>query len=513
MLYPRAFAKKTPNKPAIIMANSGAQMTYRELEEQANQAAQLFRSLGLKAGDKIAFALENRIEIFPFVWGAQRAGLLYVAISSRLTADEALYILEDSGAKLVLMSDFMGEAVLVACRDAKVNLHQYKLGDATPGYTDWTMALSQHETTPVSDESQGSDMLYSSGTTGRPKGILPKLELGLAVDVETPMTTLANKFFGVNDETVYLCPAPLYHAAPLRWTMAIHWLGGTAVVMEKYDAETALRLIESYKVTHAQFVPTHFIRMLKLDEPVRAGYDVSSMKVAIHAAAPCPEPIKRAMIDWWGPIIYEYYAGSEGNGITLCDSRQWLDHPGTVGQPVMGAIHICDDKGEPLADGEEGMVYFEGESSFVYHNDTGKTQQAYNKHGWSTLGDVGRLDEDGFLYLVDRKNFMIISGGVNIYPQEIENHLITHPKVTDVAVIGAPDEDFGERVVAVVQPDSMSDVGDAFAQELTDYCRGVLSGIKIPRQIDFRETLPRADTGKLYKRLIRDEYWNKTERS
>jgi fatty-acyl-CoA synthase len=352
-------------------------------------------------------------------------------------------------------------------------------------------------------------MLYSSGTTGRPKGVKVALPDPPQIDAPNALVMLAHGLYKVGPDSIYLCPAPLYHAAPLRWTMTVQRFGGTVVVMQHFDAEAALQAIERYRVTHAQFVPTHFVRMLKLPEEVRRRYDTSSLQVAFHAAAPCPVPVKRAMLDWWGSIIHEYYAGSEGNGMTAVGPTDWLARPGTVGRAVHGIVHICDEDGQELPDRETGLVYFEGQTNFEYHNDPGKTAEARNRHGWSTLGDVGWLDEDGFLFLTDRKSFMIISGGVNIYPQEIENHLVTHPAVADVAVVGAPHDEMGEQVVAVVQPAEGVEAGAALADELTAYCRQSLSGVKTPRRFDFVDELPRHPTGKLYKRLIRDRYWGK----
>jgi acyl-CoA synthetase (AMP-forming)/AMP-acid ligase II len=316
--------------------------------------------------------------------------------------------------------------------------------------------------------------------------------------------------YGINENAIYLSPAPLYHAAPLRWSMTVHKIGGTVVVMEKFDPEAALATIEKYKITDGQFVPTHFVRMLKLPEEVRKKYDVSTLKCAIHAAAPIPVPVKEAMIEWWGPVLYEYYAGTEGNGSTFITSQEWLKKKGSVGKALSGILHICDENGDEVPRGTEGQVFFEPSDpnlpTFEYHNDPVKTAESRNKHGWSSLGDVGYMDEDGYLFLTDRKSFMIISGGVNIYPQEIENLLVTHPKVADAAVIGAPDPDMGERVVAVVQPMDMGEATPELAAELTEYLSGQLSRVKMPRQIDFREQLPRELTGKLYKRLLRDEY-------
>jgi acyl-CoA synthetase (AMP-forming)/AMP-acid ligase II len=364
----------------------------------------------------------------------------------------------------------------------------------------------------------GTDMLYSSGTTGMPKGIarpFPGTPLGTAAGLATTLTEGLYKF---RAGMLYLSPAPLYHAAPLRFNMSVHASGGTTVVMEHFDAEDYLKYVEKYSITHTQLVPTMFIRMLKLDDAVRAKYNVSTLEVAIHAAAPCPAPTKKAMIEWWGPIIHEYYAGTEGNGFVYCNSEMWLAHPGTVGTAIQGIVHICDENGEELPVNESGTVFFEGSASFEYHNDPEKTKASRDPkgRGWSTLGDVGYLDEDNFLYLTDRKAFMIISGGVNIYPQEAENVLVNHPKVVDIAVFGVPNDDFGEEVKAVVQPVSMpanAEEADALAKELIAYCKTHLADIKCPRTVDFREELPRHPTGKLYKRLLKDEYWKAAGRS
>jgi len=283
------------------------------------------------------------------------------------------------------------------------------------------------------------------------------------------------------------------------------------VVMEQFDAREALKLIEQYRVTHSQWVPTMFVRMLKLPEEERARYDLSSLQVAVHAAAPCPIPVKEQMIAWWGPVIHEYYAGTEGNGFCVIDSEQWLAHKGSVGRPLNATLHILDEEFRDLPPGREGAIYFESNVEFEYHNAPEKTVESRSPQGYTTLGDVGYVDEEGWLYLTDRKAHMIISGGVNIYPQETENALITHPKVTDVAVIGVPNEDFGEEVKAVVQPANMEEAGPELAQQLIDYCRKRISAIKCPRSVDFVEELPRHPTGKLYKRLLKDRYWGKKD--
>jgi fatty-acyl-CoA synthase len=379
------------------------------------------------------------------------------------------------------------------------------------GFRDWSAELSAQPATPIADEIAGFDMLYSSGTTGRPKGI----KRGTAdnpIDVPNPfLRKLCAEMCGMNADSIYLSPAPLYHAAPLRFNMMAITLGGTSVIMEQFDPEEFLRLVEKHKVTQSQLVPTMFVRMLKLPDSVRRGYDVSSLKGAIHAAAPCPVDVKAKMIDWWGPILIEYYAGSEGNGVTVSTSRQWLSHRGTVGRAVTGVLKILDDNDQELPAGQIGAVYFADAPVFSYHNDPEKTKRAYNDRGWSTLGDVGYLDEEGFLYLTDRKSYMIISGGVNVYPQETEDVLITHPEVADVAVFGVPNEEMGEEVKAVVQPHSMNRAGKALEAQLMVYCRQHLSPIKCPKSIDFEPELPRTPTGKLVKRHLRDRYWPKKE--
>ncbi len=503
-MHPFRHAAATPDKAAVIVAETGAVTTYAELNDASNRVAQFFRSRGLQPEARVAFFLTNTPYYYALVWGAQRAGLRFVAVSSKLTAAEVDYILTDSGAEvLVAGADLAGVATALTAPCARLSL-----GGAIAGFEPWEDAVAAMPATPIADETAGASMLYSSGTTGRPKGIRLPTPVDPAIDGMNPLTMLAAGFFGLGPHSVYLSTAPLYHAAPLAWTMVAQKLGGTVVLMTKFDAEAALGFIEQYKCNAGQFVPTHFVRMLKLPEATRAKYDVSAMQVAIHAAAPCPVPVKKAMIEWWGPVIDEYYAGTEGNGFTAIKAADWLARPGSVGRCMGEAtLHICDEDGNELPANGEGTVYFNGPRPFEYHNDPDRTAQTRNRHGWTTLGDVGRVDEDGFLFLTDRKSFMIISGGVNIYPQEIENLLVTHPKVADVAVVGAPHDDLGEQVVAVVQPADMAEAGEALAAELTAFCRQSLSGVKTPRRIDFMAELPRHDTGKLYKRLIRDALW------
>lgn len=506
-MHPAVHAQTNPDRAAYVMAASGETVTFRQLNERSNQAAHLFRALGLRHGDMIAILMENHPRLFEIVWAAQRSGLYYACISSKLTAGEVEYIMGDCGAKVLITSTQIGPVIDELPRLlAKVQL--YTVGEAREPYRSYETARDAFPTTPIADETAGADMLYSSGTTGRPKGIKPALT-GAPIDAPSPLVTIARELFHVPEGCTYLSPAPLYHAAPLRWCMTIHSLGGTVIVMEKFDPEQALQLIERYKVNAGQFVPTHFVRMLKLPEEVRARYDVSSITSAVHAAAPCPAPVKEQMIAWWGPVIYEYYSGTEGNGVCAINSEEWLTHRGSVGRAVLGELRICDDDGEPLPPRTEGMVYFAGGPPLSYHNAPEKVAENTNKYGWTTMGDVGWADEEGYLYLTDRKTFMIISGGVNIYPQEIENLLIQHPKVADAAVVGAPDEEMGEKVVAVIQPMDWAQAGDELRAELMAYARNNLSHVKAPRVLDFMQELPRHQTGKLYKRLIRDQYWGR----
>jgi len=508
-MHPSAHARTHPDKPAVIMAYSGETVTYGELDARSNQGAHLFRSLGLKAGDAVAFFIENNARYYELLWAAQRSGLRFTCLSSKLTTGEVEYIVKDCGAKVFVASKVLEETALaVAPLISGVKL--YMVGGTAGPYESLEEARAGFPTTPIADETAGGAMLYSSGTTGRPKGVK---RAGLAeaapIDTPNPLANLGQALYGWTPDSIYLSPAPLYHAAPLGWSMAMQALGGTVVMMERFDAEDALRFIEQYRITTAQWVPTHFVRMLKLPQDVRAKYDLSSLKAVFHAAAPCPVPVKEQMIAWWGPIVHEYYAGTEGNGFCIINSAEWMAHKGSVGRGLTAQVRICDEDGNPLPPRAEGLVFFEGGGQFEYHGDPAKTAESRNRHGWTTLGDVGWLDEEGYLYLTDRKSFMIISGGVNIYPQEIENLLITHPKVADAAVVGAPDEEMGEKVVAVIQPMDWAADHEALRAELSAYTRQNLSHVKAPRQIDFMQELPRHPTGKLYKRLIRDAYWAK----
>jgi len=490
-VHPFLHARKHPDKPAYVMAATGESVSYRQLDDRSNRIAQLFRACGLKTGDHVALFLENSPRFFEICWGAQRAGLIYTAISSRLTAAEVDYIVTDCGAKLFVTSTSLADTAAELAPLMTGAPHRYMIGGTREGYLSWEDAVAAQPATPIADQTAGTDMLYSSGTTGRPKGVLPVVE-PQPIEADSALFAITRKFYGFDENTIYLSPAPLYHAAPLRFNMSVMRAGGTAVIMEAFDAEQFLRLVEKHRITHSQLVPTMFVRFLKLPDAVRLKYDVSSLKCAIHAAAPCPIPVKEKMIEWWGPVLWEYYAGTEGNGLTLCNSTDWLAHKGTVGRAVLGTARICDDDGKELPAGEPGTIYFADGRAFEYHNDAKKTAESRHPKGWTTLGDVGYVDREGFLYLTDRKAFMIISGGVNIYPQESENLLINHPKVMDCAVFGVPNDDFGEEVKAVVQPRDMGEAGPSLAEELIAYCKTNLSAIKCPRANRARSISPMA---------------------
>ncbi|WP_020497543.1 MULTISPECIES: acyl-CoA synthetase [Sciscionella] len=507
-MYPGTHAQQTPDKPAVVMAGSKRTLTYRQLDERSAKFAAALRDSGLNRGDVLALLSENTLECFEVYWAAIRSGLHITAINRHLSADEVAYIVADSGARVLVVSATMqtvGEQIVPSTPRVE---RRFAFGGAIPGYESYEQALESAQ--PVlDDQPRGAEMLYSSGTTGRPKGVkqpLPERRVDEAGDVLLP---LVQKFYGASDEDVYLSPAPLYHTAPLRWCGVFHSLGATVVVMEKFDAQQALAAIEQYRVTVTQMVPTMFVRMLQLPEETRSAHDLSSLRVAVHAAAPCPVEVKRRMVEWWGPIVHEYYASTEANGITFIDTQQWLRKPGSVGRAALGTIHICDDDGDELSSGEVGLVYFErDELPFVYHNDPAKTSSAQHpRHeNWTCVGDMGFVDEEGYLFLTDRKAFMIISGGVNIYPQEIEDVLTLHPKVHDVAVIGIPDAEMGEQVKAVVQPAQGVDAAPGLGAELVDYVRERIAHYKAPKSVDFVDDLPRTPTGKLLKREIRDRY-------
>ena len=512
-MYPRIWAQQTPDKPAAIDSATGAQLSYRELDDRSNQLAQLLWARGLRPGDHVAIFMENNLRYFEVIWAALRSGLYLTTINRYLTGEEAGYILDNCDAQAMVTSRYLAEhaAELPALAP---RCHSWLMTDGTaPGYECYEDAIAAHPAKPLDREPAGQFMLYSSGTTGRPKGILRPLSgAGIADDLG-PVAKLQQALWQVTPKAVYLSPAPLYHSAPLSFCTGIQSHGGTVVMMPRFDETAALAAIERHRVTHSQWVPTMFTRMLKLPAAERRRFDLSSHRVAVHAAAPCPEGVKRQMLDWWGPILYEYYGGTELNGLTHCTPEEWLAHPGTVGKPILGKLHICAEDGRELPPGEDGIVYFElPKMSFEYYHDAAKTRSAQHPEhaNWSALGDVGHVDAEGYLYLTDRATFMIISGGVNIYPQEIEDALVLHPNIADVAVVGVPDPEMGEAVKAVVQLLPGVPPGPALEAELIAYAREHIAHYKCPRSVDFIDELPRLPTGKLYKRLLKDRYWGKT---
>lgn len=507
-MYPGTYAGITPDKPAIIVAESGETVSYAQLDTRSQRFARHLYDTGVRPGDHVAALCDNQARALEIYWAAMRSGLYITFINSQLSADEAAYIVNDCGAKtFVVAARFAGIAGAIVAQTPRVD-RRIALG-CIDGFDDYEAVIAAASSQPLPAQPCGVDMLYSSGTTGFPKGIevpLPDRDVSQPGD---PITALFGPAMGLTADSVYLSPAPVYHAAPLRFMAMAHRLGATVVMMAKFDAENALRLIEQYRVTHSQWVPTMFIRMLKLDRQVRESYDVSSLRCALHAAAPCPVDVKRAMIEWWGPILLEYYASTEGNGVTMIDSREWLQRPGSVGKSLLGILHICDDSGADVAAGQIGTVYFEREvAPFEYHNDPARTAETRHRNHptWTTCGDIGYLDEDGYLYLTDRKSFMIISGGVNVYPQEIENTLALHPAVFDVAVIGVPDEEMGESVVAVVHPAAEADSYEELSATLDRFLRDRIAHYKVPRRYEFTADLPRTPTGKLIKGRLRERY-------
>jgi fatty-acyl-CoA synthase len=518
-LYPGYHATETPEKAAAIHAGTGEVVTYADLDAASNRLARVLWDEGLRPGDHIAVFLQNHLRYFEVAWAALRSGLYVTTVNRYLTGPEAAYIVDDCGAKVLVSSHAVHESA-AAIPDLAPGCQRFLVvGGAPDGASDrfegYEEVLCTQPAEPLEEEPLGEFMLYSSGTTGRPKGIARPLS-GRPVSKGLAMAVTLKGLFRVDERTVYLSPAPMYHSAPIGFTTAVQSLGGTVVMMERFDPLEALRALEKHRVTHSQWVPTMFSRMLKLPEEDRARLDLSAHRVAIHAAAPCPRKVKEEMLAWWGPILHEYYAGTETNGLTYVGPEDWLAHPGTVGRAVMGTIHICDEDGIELPTGEPGIVYFERDKvPFSYHKDPEKTRSAQHPvhPTWTALGDVGYVDDDGYLFLTDRASFMIISGGVNIYPQEIENELIMHPGVEDVAVIGVPHPEFGEEVKAVVQPRAGVAADGALADELIAFARSRLAAYKCPRSIDFEPELPRLPTGKLYKRLLKDRYWgNKTSR-
>lgn len=492
-------------RPAVVMGYSGEILTFGVLERRSSQVARLLAQRGLSRGDHIAIMMENSPRYFEVLWGALRSGLYVTPVNSHLSPEEAGYIVGDCGAAALFASAAVPSSTSLPAEILDRVRVRIVVGGDAERFEPYEDALSSQpdDAPPVE---LGFPMFYSSGTTGRPKGIMRPLP---TVDswAEDPGVRRTVERYGFREGMVYLSPAPQYHSAPFTFGYIVQALGGTVVVMEKFDAALALELIERERVTHSQWVPTMFIRMLRLPDAKRQAHDLSSHELAIHAAAPCPVWAKRAMIEWWGPILYEYYAASEGHGSTGITSEEWLAHPGSVGRPVAGVLHIVDDEGNELPPGEAGQIYFAGGSGAVYHNDPDKTAESSLPGGLRTVGDMGYVDDEGWLFLTDRKSNMIVSGGVNIYPREIEDVLSQHPAVEDVAVFGVPNDEFGEEVKAVVQAAVGYEPDEALARDLLTYARQHLAGYKVPRSMDFEPDLPRTPTGKLLTRVIRERYW------
>ncbi len=500
--HPSRYAASAPDRPAIILGAHGPTVTYGELEDRSCRIANLLRSKGLKQGAHVAILLENRPEFLEICWGAMRSGLYVTPINWHLGAEEAAYIIDDCGASVLFASAASPDVIAKLAHVGEL-AGRFSVGGAVPGFDDFEAAIAAQPATPSEGECEGNWMFYSSGTTGRPKGIRPP-SVGEPLGGPTGFAMLVQHLYGGGEDTVYLSPAPLYHAAPSGWTTTMHRLGGTAVIMDRFDPLEVLEAIERHKVTHVQFVPTHLIRLLKLPAEDRARFDLSSLRVVVHAAAPCPPEVKRAALAWLGPVVHEYYSGSEGMGFCAIGPEEWLEHPGSVGRSLMGPVHIVGADGEELPAGEEGQIWFEPPGRFEYHGDPVKTAAAFNDRGWGTLGDIGRVDADGYLYLTDRVSNMIISGGVNVYPREAEDVLVGHPSVADVVVIGIPHDDLGETVRAVVQTAPGTEPSEALADELIAYTRERIAAFKCPTSVVFLDELPRLPTGKLAKRLLPD---------
>ena len=506
------WARETPDRIAIHMAGSGETVTFAELEAASNRSSHLLRRLNLNRGDVFAVWSTNNPRYLELCFAMQRAGLYLCPIASKLTAPEAAYIVRDSGARVLIIDagigahgEDMARRLTELCPQVE---HAFALCDDLPGLARWESETGPLPATPIADQSAGQTMSYSSGTTGQPKGVRRPLA-DHAFDGDDALQMMHRHVFRTEPGTTFVATAPLYHTGPLHFVLTELKLGASVLVHEKFDAEQVLAGIERHRAVRGQFVPTMFTRMLKLPDAVRARYDLSSLCLAVHSAAPCPVAVKQAMIDWWGPVLFEIYGGTENAGSTMITSEEWLRRPGSVGKAMLGVIHVCGEDGAELQPGETGLIYFEGNAGFDYLNDAAKTRDSrHPQHAtWATFGDIGHVDADGYLFLSDRRAFMIICGGVNIYPQEAENCLTLHPKVADVAVFGVPDPDMGEQVKAVVQPAAGALPGPALEAELIAWCKGQLASLKCPKSIDFAEALPRDPTGKMLKKALRESYW------
>jgi acyl-CoA synthetase (AMP-forming)/AMP-acid ligase II len=517
-LYPRTWAIEYPDHPAQIVATSGEVLTYRELDRRSNQIARVFREAGLSRGDHVALLMENHPQYLTVVWAALRSGLYYTPINRLLTTSEVAHVVADSDAKVVVASTAAASVAAELSSKISSGTSCFMLQSGNPdaglpaGWAPLGEAAAAQSVEPLADESEGTSLWYSSGTTGLPKGVLRPLPEGVMGRGDS-VAMAFSRHWGFDRDTVHLALGPLYHAAPVGYAINVQRFGGTVVLTEHFDPEETLRAIERYHVNFAHFVPTMFVRLLKLPEETRRRYDLSSLKTCVHGAAPCSVEVKRRMIEWLGPIIHEYYAGTEGAGMTTITPQEWLERPGSVGRSNRGIIHIVGDDGEEVPAGQDGTVYFEDPTvRNVYYKDPAQTAALQESHGWRTLGDVGHVDEDGYLYLTDRWTFKIVSGGVNIFPREAEDVLLLHPAVLDVAVIGVPHAEMGEEVKAVVELVEGQEESSELALELIDWCRERIAHYKCPRSVDFTKELPRQENGKLYKRVLRDRYWQQTGR-
>lgn len=506
--HPHHVATAYPDKTALQFMPSGRRVSYRELEKESNRNAHAMRALGLQPGELVAICLPNGPELMQAVSGAMRIGLYFTLLPIRGAAKDLAYVVRDSGARAVIAG--AATAALEDLRDALTEpsssaVPLYVHGIELAGCGSWDQLLAAQADTLPEACLPGREMLYSSGSTGRPKGVRKPMFTG-AWDMPDPRNVALARTLDLDETATYLSTSPLYHSAPLRQLLAALGSGATNVVMERFDAELALRLIEQFQCTHSLWVPTMFQRMLRLDESVKRRYSTASMTHAVHGAAPCPIHVKEAMIAWWGEVFFEYYSGTEGIGATWINTAEWLEHKGSVGRPQQCVVHILDEQGEEVPPGVTGLVYFESPAEFRYWNDPDKTRASISAQGWKTFGDIGYVDAEGYLYLTDRRDFMLISGGVNIYPQEIEHGLLEHPAVADVAAFGVPDDDLGERLVAIVQLEPSYTPSAALADDLKAYCRTRMGAIKVPKEVRFLADFPRLDTGKLHKKRLREDF-------